>query len=432
MTRLPRAVVWLAAGVLLTPTRGQSLPPGVTPPEPPAPVAAALDKLRQRQDRPAAVAALAARDEAAPYLRLGLDDPDPAYRRDVAEALRAIDARIRERQAGRLPGWARGRRFDLCAEVLVDCPDRRTAEDLVGQLTTQLHAVGREVAERLGLPFGAQEGVLLPARFPTEDHRAGEVVTLPVTARGTGGIARAGWYEMAANEQWHWLVVCRDGVGYPTPGQTNEWIQSVVLCNGPCRVRAAFSTLVVCDGDVELGEYSILNSLIVANGDIRRDPAANADLSTRSVLAATGDVVFPRRTTLQSGYAYAGGVARPAGKPGPADRVRGHEPVLPFGVRFLDPAEFGLDLAAQNGGVQVMGIEPWSPFARYGVADGDVITAVDDAEPRTLPDFRRALRRGVIRESVVLTIRRGGQRLARVVYLDGIPSVAPPPRPAAK
>jgi hypothetical protein len=412
----------------------------VAPPEPPAPVAAALDQLRNRQDRPRAIATLAARDDAAPYLRLGLADPDPAYRRDAAEALRAIDARIRERQAGRFPGWARGRRFDLCAEVLVDCPDKPTAEDLIGRLTPVLEAVGEEVAARLGpeavrrpgLPTGRGELTAGWDRLAFESHFADEVVTVPAAASLPGGVVRAGRYEMVANEQWGWLVVCRDGVRYPAPaGKVHEWIRSVVLCNGPCPVRAAEASLFVCDGDVEAGGVGLIrNSLIVANGDIRAADPAGGDGCDRCVLAAAGDIVSPRRRQMKTGYAYAGGVVRFAKKPGPVDRVREREPALPFGIRFLDPAEFGLALAAQNGGVQVMGVEPWSPFARYGVADGDIITAVDDAEPRTLPEFRRALRRGVIRESVVLTVRRGDRRLARVVYLDGIPSVAPPPREA--
>ena len=64
-----------------------------------------------------------------------------------------------------------------------------------------------------------------------------------------------------------------------------------------------------------------------------------------------------------------------------------------------------------------------------GVEDADVITKIDDVAATTIPAFRRALRQGVIRESVVLRIRRNGKDITRIVFLDGIPApVAPMPR----
>lgn len=106
---------------------------------------------------------------------------------------------------------------------------------------------------------------------------------------------------------------------------------------------------------------------------------------------------------------------------------------LPLGVRFISPADFGLALGMQNGGVQVMEITTDSPFAKYGVKDGDVITSIDDVVADSIPAFRRQLRRqlrwGVLAESVVLHISRGNERITRIVFLDGIPlSTAPAPR----
>ncbi len=76
-----------------------------------------------------------------------------------------------------------------------------------------------------------------------------------------------------------------------------------------------------------------------------------------------------------------------------------------------------------------MGIASESVFAKFGVEDGDVFLKIDSVDATTIPIFRRALRQGVVRESVVLRIRRDNKEITRIVFLDGIPNpVAPMPR----
>src|SRR5207249_1495139 len=105
---------------------------------------------------------------------------------------------------------------------------------------------------------------------------------------------------------------------------------------------------------------------------------------------------------------HAGGAVTLAGNVKPSDRVKERQKQLPFGVRFLDPKEFGLDLAADKGGLKVAGLAGWSPFAAYGLREGDVIARVNGAAADSLPAFRRELRRSVLRESAVLHVRRNG------------------------
>jgi S1-C subfamily serine protease len=116
--------------------------------------------------------------------------------------------------------------------------------------------------------------------------------------------------------------------------------------------------------------------------------------------------------------------------------VKENQKTPPFGIRFLSPTDFGLDVAVQNGGTQVMGITPDSPFAKFGVADADVILTIDGEPATSLQTFRRQLRKGILKESVTLTIRRNNQRITRIVFLDGVPDlarpVAPPPREVRK
>ena len=106
-----------------------------------------------------------------------------------------------------------------------------------------------------------------------------------------------------------------------------------------------------------------------------------------------------------------------ATKPDAAGGVKG----TPFGIRFVSAEEFGFRVAPAVGGLTVAAVEAWSPLARYDVRPGDVIARVGFDPTRTADALRQALRRGVIDEAAVFHVVRGGARLTRVVYLDGVP-----------
>src|SRR5262245_28036501 len=129
----------------------------------------------------------------------------------------------------------------------------------------------------------------------------------------------------------------------------------------------SYSSLIVCDGDMDLGYGHIINSILIANGDIR--PVAGTKISggDRSAPCAAGDIRLPDRKGAGGSYFLAGGTVTFAEKHKPSPQVKERQKSLPFGVRFLDPKEFGLELAAQNGGVQVLALHPASPFAKFGV-----------------------------------------------------------------
>src|SRR5262249_26855722 len=123
---------------------GVAAPAGAQPGytlEPPAEIRGVLDKLRRGEDRTPTTNPLPGRDEAAPYLRMELVvAAGPRHKQDVAAALAAITERIDRRNRPRFAAWAEGRRFDLCADLLVECPDNKTAVQLVDIVTPHLHA----------------------------------------------------------------------------------------------------------------------------------------------------------------------------------------------------------------------------------------------------------------------------------------------------
>lgn len=434
MNRSRQAVLaTVIVAVVYSPVIAAGQPPAYTA-DPPAAIRAELDKLRRGEDQTAAVVALAARDDAAPYIRMELSTAvDRACRRDLAEALRDIEARTHERNKVRFRRWATARRFDLCNEVLVGCPDKQDAAALVKLVTPVLHEIGLDATERLH----ARDVLIRPKdidRAREVYQVAEEVVSIRRPLGMTRYLIRCDKCRLEPLLMFGWFVACRSEVRYvdTTDGDPHEWLQCTVLVNNEMSIRTAEASVFICDGDVELEKSGVQHRrqcIVVANGDIRTQGGYWID---ESILCATGNIGVPAHASRLPGNLYfAGGSVTIGGKPAKPALVKEHQKQLPFGIRFLDPKDFGLELAAQNGGVQVMGIEPWSPFARYGVEDADVIRVIDGVDATDISTFRRALRRGVIRESVVLRIRRGDKDLTRIVFLDGIPvPTTPPPREA--
>lgn len=219
----------------------------------------------------------------------------------------------------------------------------------------------------------------------------------------------------------------------------SQWDCSLALVNNELPIKSAFSSVIVCDGDVEFLGLKVDKCLIIANGSIR--PAAKADWPsiTHSILYAAGDVVFPGPGPFRTSDTWfsAGGAIKTAGKVERGDRIKERVAEAPFGVRFLDPGrDFGLELEPRDGGLRVTRVADWSRFAKYDVREGDVITRINEVAADTAPAFRRELRRGVVQEWAAVHIRRGGEKMARIVFLDGLPTdparIAPPPREAIR
>jgi hypothetical protein len=392
---------------------------------------------------------LATRDDAAPYVRMELAaTTDKFVARDLAEALRELDARAFERNKARLAWWATTRRFDLCAEVLVACPTDPEAVPLVDQVIRAGRELGVEAAGLLGLPFEEERGMRLPLPMrllrPFSDPHVREYAQISgaevtVTKRQTLPnqiLLRAGTCELDYFNTYRWMAAVRSGLSYPAGSSGNEWHDSIVVVNDSMPLYQAHSSVIICDGDVELRTQGRFHSVIIANGSIRsaKEPWGLFNSGDNCLLAAAEDIMLSElRGDAEGGSrAYAGGRVVLERKARPDAHAREGLKELPFGVRFVDPArDFGLALDAVKGGLKVSTLADWSPFAKYGVRAGDVVTRIGDVEPPTAVDFRRQLRRGIVAESVLLHLRRGDEKLTRIVFFDGIPlPSAPMPRAA--
>lgn len=369
-----------------------------------------------------------------PYLRMEhAVTLDARYRRYLAEVMTTLDENIAARNQSRCRSWISDNRLDLFNEFMGSCGNREAIE--MADLTMPMRKKAWRELLMLSNPKNAyaeaQWGPLFGkiADFP---HLTDESLVVPVTVREFA-LVRAPKCRIDTFGKFSWLV-CAGTLDDPLKpaGGLGEWLDSIVFVNSSATIESTDRTLYICSDDIRVVQPNITRSMLLAGGDIliESDPRSVGKIA-HSYLAASGDIRFkgPAGGPEQS-LLHACGRISSTDKLPSEFALKEKRSSLPFGIKFVDPKEFGLELALQNGGVQVMGIAKESPFAKFGVEDADVITRIDDVVPKSLADFRRALRRGVIRESVILHIKRSGKDLTRIVFLDGIPvPLAPPPRP---
>jgi hypothetical protein len=406
--------------------------PGVYTVEPPAQIKVLLTRLKER-DRPTeAIRSLAARDDAAPYLRMAQTKAaDKRVQRDLTEALEGIEARAYERNLRRAAWWAKTRRFDLYTEFLSGCRERDAAE-VTDWLAPETRDILVDAAEQLGTKNRTPSFTFKGIRFT---DLSGEEVTVPQKPILGAALVRAGDCTFEMWGKFGMMVAVRGRFSDPlTPfkqriGTIGEWTNSNLLVNSSIPLARCENTLVVCAGDIEL-VGAVRDAVIIAGGSIR---SGEGNTSINSSFLCAGGVIELYRTRIGNNIVHAGGSVTLAGKPFPHENVKEKQKALPFGVRFVSPGDFGLEVAAQNGGIQIMGITSDSPFAKFGVKDADVIVSIDGVEAKSILSFSHQLRQGVLRESVILRIRRGSERITRIVFLDDIPlPTAPAPRVAGR
>jgi S1-C subfamily serine protease len=80
-------------------------------------------------------------------------------------------------------------------------------------------------------------------------------------------------------------------------------------------------------------------------------------------------------------------------------------------LHWFEPADVGLEVSAAKEGVIVSKVASGMLPEKAGIQKGDRITAVDGKKVDSEDTFRVLLRRGSVRPSCQLTIRRGDQTL---------------------
>jgi len=153
---------------------------------------------------------------------------------------------------------------------------------------------------------------------------------------------------------------------------------SVVVCRGNFHARDAGSAVLLVDGDIDLTGSSIIKScLIRATGEIRVPPN-----------------VAPDNCTIE---AHAKNATAP--------------------YKFFELSDVGFSLADDEEGLVVTSVKADTPFGNCGIAKGDLVLAIDDLPAGGSEEFRKAVRRAVVRQGdCLITVVRGGKTLDLPVF----------------
>jgi hypothetical protein len=181
--------------------------------------------------------------------------------------------------------------------------------------------------------------------------------------------------------------------------------------------------LLVCDGDLEFlfPGSGCSNSVVICNGTITAPPIAGPPrlfLGDSAILYATGDFVGTDKAGLEKKASIVTGGRNESELPkdDPNYRwFRGGVKEIPFGIKFVSPADAGVELKLGDGVVYLGKLPETSPLARHGLESGDWVKTLNGVPVRDAADFRRQLRESLLWGTGLFEIKRGGQTFLRLV-----------------
>jgi hypothetical protein len=382
---------------------------------PPRSIADALNDFSSADEkkRKAAVAALAELEGAEPYVRNYCSTNRGEAGRLAEEVLDALEVGRAKRNVKWAGEWAKQGRYDLLVDISLHLTEAEQVEK-VGQAFFDFAEAMRPISPELGGPEANQAltgsmKLFVEKRETRWFHQKSGVLN---TDWQSWGFVRARSCEVSARVRHNWLVLTREDLkGTHLPH--NEWEDCYIFHNSDLEFVDLAWSLAVCDGDVEFAG-SVRSSTVIASGSIRKKGGIGSD---SSCLFAGGDIYAG--SSEHKGLYLAGGSIIDARTGKAREGIEREKPGMkdsPFGVRFFQTADVGVELAVKGGAVTVAKLTPGSPLTKYGVQVGDVITRVNDKPAKTANDVRRELRYSVVLEAGIFHIRRGDEKLTRVVY----------------
>jgi predicted metalloprotease with PDZ domain len=152
----------------------------------------------------------------------------------------------------------------------------------------------------------------------------------------------------------------------------------VIVCRGNIVGDGVSHAVILVDGDIDLTYASGFgNSLIRASGDIHLPPN-----------------VKPENCTIE---AHAKNATAP--------------------YKFFEFADVGLSLADDEEGLVVRDVKAETPFGHCGIAKGDLIRAIDDVPAGHSEEFRKKVRRALVRQGdCLITVVRGDKTIDLPVF----------------
>jgi hypothetical protein len=193
------------------------------------------------------------------------------------------------------------------------------------------------------------------------------------------------------------------------------------LVLGPVQANTIDTAFVACDGEVwnEAPEFgptlgvTTARSIVVCRGNF-----TGASLVGASVLLADGNIDLTRTHFLTSCLIRASGEVYLRRDTKPQNcTIEAHAKDAMAPYKFFELSDVGLLLADDEEGLVVTGVKAGAPFGDCGIRKGDLIRAIDDTPAGNSEEFRKKVRRAMVRQGdCLITVVRGEKTLDLPVF----------------
>jgi hypothetical protein len=193
------------------------------------------------------------------------------------------------------------------------------------------------------------------------------------------------------------------------------------LALGPVQTRTIDCAFLACEGDVwneapEFGKpVGIATSRCVV---ICRGKFTAANFVYASVMLVDGDIDLTEAGRIRSSLIRASGEIRlPKGYSPESCTIEAHAKDATAPYKFFELSDVGLSLADDEEGLVVVGVKPGTPFGECGLAKDDLVRAIDDVEVGHSEQFRKQVRRALVRQGdCLVTVTRGDKTFDLPVF----------------
>jgi hypothetical protein len=358
---------------------------------------AVADLIRQlmsprETEREAASRQLLEREDALPALRGARNGTNADLAREAERILAVWKGRLRERLIERAARYARKGKVDCMVDALVlagPTNDDDRCWNIAGEAGWKI--VDLTQKQFPDLPSVDGEG--LPKRDWSASRKRRPKEVLGPEAVVSSGLKR----------RPPWALVCAESIDAQL-----LCVSTYLLSSGPIGLRSDLrpsragttSTFVFC-GDTINSVTSLVNSVVVCDGDIK------VDSSVGTIVIARGSI---QCKMIFNSIAIAGGSIHTSRdlKAIQESVVRSDtDKYLDF-VSFVEPIQIGLELREPTGKVRVYQVVEGTPAAKAGLQRGDILLAVDGTAADSIELFRRLLRRISVQDEGVVRVQREG------------------------
>jgi hypothetical protein len=434
--RLPfLAAITAAVGIPVTRARAQSIENSDTPP-------ARFVRAWQQavggigDSQKEGTAALATNAGWEPYFRGALNQvADQGTRNRLRPVLEKCRGQLFRWNLERAKTWADELRFDYLTDLAAATDDPKVA----GAVGDHLLAMQKTVHDKYkALPFAWPGGkpptgtrtfinfrgagyVALSAQ---EGFRrfSGDYVDVPEDQRNRPALIHGRGGAIAALNSHSWISLTSTELSAPRePRRTLAWFGSVVCVNNSATLAGGYICLFVFDGDVELSNPANVSArftecVIVANGNVK---GTQEEISSNCCVYAAGDFSGKDRGYQGFGSITAGGKISPMPPDDHPARKYYKQGVKenPLGIRFVSPADAGVELDVGAKVVRLGKLADTSPLKRASLEKGDRVLTLNGVAMETAADFRRQLREALLWGTGLFEIKRGDQTFLRLVTL---------------